>query len=328
MTKRVLVTGGAGFIGSHVCDGFVAKGWSVEIIDNLSTGKRENVPAAAALHVVDIRDSEAAAIVSAGQFDAIIHLAAQMDVRRSVADPLFDAGVNVMGSLNLLEALRASGRAAQTRFVFSSTGGAIYGDFSLPPNRETTPKEPDSPYAIAKLSVEYYLSYYTRIHGFDAVSVRFANVYGPRQDPHGEAGVVAIFCNRILEGQPLTIFGDGEQTRDYVHVSDVTDATYRAATTKLDAPRQVDDRSFNVGTGEGKSVLELAHTLLAAAGARAALEFAPKRAGEQAHSFIAPDKARSLLGWSPRVSLAEGLADTFAWFAARANKPAVQTART
>jgi UDP-glucose 4-epimerase len=329
MTTRALVTGGAGFIGSHVCDLLLAKGWTVEIIDDLSSGKRENVPAAATLHVADVRGDEAASIVANGRFDAIVHLAAQMDVRRSVADPKFDASVNIFGTLNLLEALRASGRGAETRFVFSSTGGAIYGDFSRPPNREVTPKEPDSPYAIAKLSVEYYLSYYTRIHGFDAVSVRYGNVYGPRQDPHGEAGVVAIFCGRILEGRPLTVFGDGEQTRDYIHVSDVADATYRAATTKLEAPRQVDDRSFNVGTGEGKSVLELAHTLLAAAGSRVPLEFAPKRPGEQAHSFIVPDKARAVLGWVPRVTLAEGLADTYAWFAARATqKPPVEAART
>lgn len=328
MTKRVLVTGGAGFIGSHVCDLFLSKGWSVEIVDDLSSGKRENVPDAAQLHVLDIRSAEAASIVRNGAFDAIVHLAAQMDVRRSVADPVFDAGVNILGTLNVLEALRASGRASQTRVVFSSTGGAIYGDFSAPPNRETTPKEPDSPYAVAKLSVEYYLSYYTRIHGFDAASVRYGNVYGPRQDPHGEAGVVAIFCGRILEGRGLTIFGDGEQTRDYIHVADVADATYRAATTKLDPPRQVDDRSFNVGTGQGKSVLDLAHTLLAVAGSRAALEFAPKRAGEQAHSFITPDKARAVLGWSPRVSFEEGLADTYAWFASRANAPAAHAART
>jgi UDP-glucose 4-epimerase len=329
MTKRVLVTGGAGFIGSHVSDLFLSKGWTVDIVDNLSSGKRENVPTGAALHVADIRSEDAASIVSKGQFDAIVHLAAQMDVRRSVADPMFDASVNILGTLNLLEALRASGRGPQTRFVFSSTGGAIYGDFSQPPNREITPKEPDSPYAIAKLSVEYYLSYYTRIHGFDTASVRYGNVYGPRQDPHGEAGVVAIFCGRILEGKSLTVFGDGEQTRDYIHVSDVAEATYRAATTKLETPRQVDDRSFNVGTGEGRSVLELAHTLLAAAGSRVALEFAPKRQGEQAHSFIVSEKARAVLGWIPRVTLAEGLADTYAWFAARATqKPAAEAART
>jgi UDP-glucose 4-epimerase len=322
MSGRVLVTGGAGFVGSHVSDLFLDRGWTVDIIDNLSSGKRENVSESATLHVVDIRSDEAAQLVKAGGFDVIVHLAAQMDVRRSVTDPKFDASVNIAGTLNLLEALRESGRGGATRFVFTSTGGAIYGDYSTPPNSETTLKEPDSPYAISKLAVEYYLSYYTRIHGFDAASVRFGNVYGPRQDPHGEAGVVAIFCGRILDGRALTIFGDGEQTRDYVHVSDVADATFRAATVPLDRPRRADDRAFNIGTGQGKSVLELAHTLLAAAGARSALEFAPKRAGEQAHSFLSVDKARTVLGWAPRMTFADGLANTFAWFAERASRAA------
>ena len=315
MTRRVLITGGAGFIGSHVADRFLADGWSVEIIDNLSSGKRVNVDPAARLHVLDIRSPDAAELVAYAGFDALIHLAAQMDVRRSVADPLFDASVNIVGTLNLLEAIRQS-PSARPRVVFSSTGGAVYGDAAIPPASETTPKEPDSPYAIAKLATEYYLSYYARIHGLDTASVRFGNVYGPRQDPHGEAGVVAIFCGRILDGRSLLVFGDGTQTRDYVHVSDVAEATFAAATAKLPPARRVDERAFNIGTGVGTSVLDLAHTLLAAAGADSPIEFAPKRPGEQQHSFLSVDKARAVLGWSPRVSLEQGLADTYNWFAA------------
>ncbi|MEO7084224.1 MAG: NAD-dependent epimerase/dehydratase family protein [Gemmatimonadaceae bacterium] len=316
MTKRALVTGGAGFIGSHVYDLFSANGWEAHGLDDLSSGKRANLPDDANLHVLDVRSPEAAALVRDGGFDIIVHLAAQMDVRRSVADPTFDASVNIVGTLNLLEALRASGRGPTTRVVFSSTGGAIYGDLAKPPNSETTPKEPDSPYAIAKLSVEHYLAYYARIHAFDTVSVRFGNVYGPRQDPHGEAGVVAIFCGRILAGKPLTIFGDGTQTRDYVHVADVADAIYRVGTGTLPTANTVNDRAFNIGTGEAATVLEVANSLLTASGATAPIEFAPARAGEQMHSWLAIDKARSLLGWNPRVSLADGLADTFRWSAA------------
>lgn len=316
MTRRVLITGGAGFIGSHVADLFIAKGWSVEIIDNLTSGKRENVQSAAKLRVLDIRSPDAAELVAFAGFDALIHLAAQMDVRRSVADPLFDASVNIIGTLNLLEAIRQSS-AARPRVVFASTGGAVYGDSAVPPSSETTQKEPDSPYAIAKLSTEYYLSYYARIHGLDTASVRFSNVYGPRQDPHGEAGVVAIFCGRIIDGQPLRVFGDGTQTRDYVHVNDVAEATFAAATTQLPAARRVDERAFNIGTGVATSVLELAQTLCGAAGVASKIEFAPKRPGEQQHSFLLVDKARDVLGWSPRISLEQGLADTYNWFAAR-----------
>ena len=316
MTRRVLITGGAGFIGSHVADLFLAKGWSVEIIDNLSSGKRANVNPAARLHVLDIRSADAAELVAFAGFDALIHLAAQMDVRRSVADPLFDGSVNIVGTLNLLEAIRQSA-SARPRVVFASTGGAVYGDAATPPSSETTPKEPDSPYAIAKLSAEYYLSYYARIHGLDTASVRFGNVYGPRQDPHGEAGVVAIFCGRILDGRSLLVFGDGTQTRDYVHVGDVAEATFAAATAELPRARRVDDRAFNIGTGVGTSVLDLASTLLTAAGATSPIEFAPKRPGEQQHSFLSIDKARDALDWAPRVSLERGLADTYTWFAAR-----------
>jgi UDP-glucose 4-epimerase len=319
MTKRALVTGGAGFIGSHVCDVFLANGWTVEIIDDLSSGKRDNVPDAATFHEADIRSPEARRIVSDGRFDVIIHLAAQIDVRRSVTDPLFDSSVNILGSLNILEAVRTSGLAGATRVVFSSTGGAIYGDLATPPTIESTPKEPDSPYAIAKLAVEHYLSYYMRIHGLDTAVIRFGNVYGPRQDPHGEAGVIAIFCGRVLEDRPLTIFGDGTQTRDYVHVTDVAEAAFLVATAELPKVRRLDDRAFNISTGTATSVVDLARALLDAAGADVPIEFAPRRAGELQDSCLSVDKARDVLGWSPRISLAEGLGETYQ-FAASAAK--------
>ena len=311
MSLRAVITGGAGFIGSHVADRFLDEGYAVEIIDDLSNGKRSNVPAGATLHSISVTSPEAAAIVRDGRFDVLVHLAAQMDVRRSVADPVFDATTNILGILNLLEAVKASGR--RTRVVFTSTGGAIYGDFTDPPNFETFPKDPESPYAISKLASEYYLAYYGRLHAMDHVSVRFGNVYGPRQDPHGEAGVVAIFCNRILEGKPLTIYGDGEQTRDYVYVGDVANAVWRGATFDLPPAGTLDTRSFNVGTGIGTSVIELARLLQEAAGSDAEIHFAPPRPGEQRESFLNIDKARGELGWEPGVSLAEGLARTFAW---------------
>lgn len=311
MTARALITGGAGFIGSHVADLFLDRGYEVEIIDDLSNGKRENVPENAALHEMSVTSPESAAVVREGGFDVLVHLAAQMDVRRSVADPLFDAGTNILGIINLLEAVKETGR--QTRVVFTSTGGAIYGDFNTPPNLESCAKEPDSPYAISKLASEYYLAYYGRLHGLEHVSVRFGNVYGPRQDPHGEAGVVAIFCNRILEGKPLTIFGDGTQTRDYVYVGDVAGAVWRGATFELPPAGPVDARSFNIGTGRGTSVVELARLLQQVAGSNVDIVFAPRRPGEQQESFLNVDKARDVLGWKPGVTLAEGLARTFAW---------------
>ena len=317
MTRRALITGGAGFIGSHLADLFLAKGWSVDIIDDLSTGSRENVDAAAQLHVLDIRSRDTAQLVSAGRFDVIVHLAAQIDVRRSVDDPIFDVGVNVAGTLNVLEALRGTGTGANTRVVFTSTGGALYGAATRPPSLETTAKDPDAPYGIAKLSAEYYLAYYARVHGLDTACVRFGNVYGPRQDPHGEAGVVAIFCGRILDKKPLIVFGDGQQTRDYVHVTDVVHATFLVATASLPSAGGVDQRAFNVGTGVGTSVLDLAGTLLRAAGSDSPIEFAPKRMGELQHSALSIDKARSALGWSPQMALARGLGDTFTWFAGR-----------
>jgi UDP-glucose 4-epimerase len=311
----VVITGGAGFIGSHVADRFLAEGWAVHVVDNLVTGKRENLPAGVTFHERDIGSPEASALIATLKPHALIHLAAQMDVRKSVADPVFDARTNIVGTLNLVEAVRH--HSPRTRIVFSSTGGALYGDYTTPPNVETFPKDPESPYAISKLAAELYLAYYGRVHRLESVALRFGNVYGPRQDPHGEAGVVAIFCGRILDGKPLTVFGDGSQTRDYVYVGDIADATWRAATQPLPPAGQLDARAFNLGTGVGTSVVHLAEVLRSVAGRDVAIEHAPKRPGEQQESFVAVEKARELLGWRPSVSLEEGLARSFAWFAAR-----------
>jgi UDP-glucose 4-epimerase len=313
--KRALVTGGAGFIGSHVADLFLANGFDVEIIDDLSTGKRENLPGSARFHEVSIVSPQAAEIVREGNFDVILHVAGQIDVRKSVADPLADATINILGTLNLLEAVRSSG--GKSRFIFTSTGGAIYGDFNSPPNVEDYPKDPESPYAVSKLSAEYYMAYYSRVQGMNCAAVRFGNVYGPRQDPHGEAGVIAIFCARILEGKPLTVFGDGTQTRDYVYVGDVADAVWMAATRDLPPAEKVDSRAFNVGTGVATSVVELAEMLQAQAGTRLPIEFAPRRLGEQQESFLDVSKAGEVLGWKPQTQLSEGLLKTFQWAASQ-----------
>ena len=314
-TRNALVVGGAGFIGSHVAEALLGAGYAVTVLDDLSSGRRDQVPAAAGFVQADIRSSEAAACVREGGFDLLCHLAAQMDVRRSVTDPSFDADVNIRGSLNLFEAVRGSGRA--TRIIFASTGGAVYGDFVAPPNIETYAKDPESPYGIAKFAVELYLAYYARVHGLDYIALRFANVFGPRQDPHGEAGVVAIFCQRILTGQPLTVYGDGGQTRDYVFVGDVARAHLLAAARPSIAPGRVDDRACNLGTGRETSVLTLASTLMKVAGRSVALQHAALRPGEQRRSVVSIAKAEAELGWIPQVTLEDGLRRTFAWFSTR-----------
>jgi UDP-glucose 4-epimerase len=309
--KRALVTGGAGFIGSHIADLFISKGYDVEIIDDLSSGKRENLPKGTRFHQVSVASPEAAALIRSGNFDIVLHVAGQIDVRKSVADPLYDATVNILGPINLLEAIRLAGGKA--RFVFTSTGGAVYGDFNHPPNVEDNPKDPDSPYAIGKLSAEHYMSYYGRVHGMTCAAVRFGNVYGPRQDPHGEAGVVAIFSTRILEGKPLTIYGDGTQTRDYIYVADVANAVWMAATKELPPAGKIDSRAFNIGTGVGTSVLDLARMLQEQAGSALPVEFAPRRPGEQQDSILDVSKAREVLGWIPMTKLEDGLRKSFEW---------------
>jgi UDP-glucose 4-epimerase len=319
--RKVLVTGGAGFIGSHVAERFLADGWAVEIVDNLSSGRRENLPSGARFHELDIGSTEARAVVRTGGFTAVCHLAAQIDVRKSVVDPLFDARTNVVGTLNLAQGIVDSGH--RTRFVFSSTGGALYGDFTPPPSPEESPKEPDAPYGVSKLSSEYYLASFARLYALDMVALRYANVYGPRQDPHGEAGVVAIFCGRLLDRKPLTVFGTGGQTRDYVYVEDVARANLAAATARLPDIAGVDARAFNIGTARETSVLEVAESIARGAGQRAVVEHAPARPGELQRSAVRVDKAQRWLAWRPEVSLDDGLARTYQWFAERHRRPAV-----
>ena len=312
MKRKVLVTGGAGFIGSHVAEAFLAAGDDVTILDDLSSGRRANVPAGATFVEADVRSPEARDLVASGAFAVLDHHAAQIDVRRSVDTPALDAGINVVGLVNLLEGARAGG---VRRVVFASSGGTVYGEGTALPVAEPAPKLPASPYGTAKLASEYYLATFGLLYGIEAVALRYSNVYGPRQDPYGEAGVVAIFSERLLKGEPLTIFGDGEQTRDLVYVGDVADANLLASRHAVAPLTSLDARAFNVGTGVETSVNQLAARLAAAAGRRPDLHHAPARAGEILRSALDISRAGRELGWRPRVSLSEGLTSTFRWFA-------------
>lgn len=302
---KILVTGGAGFIGSHVVDRYLAEGHQVVVVDNLSTGRREFVNPSAKLYVTDIRSSRLAAIFKTERPEVVNHHAAQMDVRRSVADPGFDAQVNILGSLNLLECCRRSG---VKRVIFASTGGAVYGDGAPLPTPEDHPTRPASPYGISKLAVEHYLACWETLYEIRALALRYANVYGPRQNPAGEAGVVAIFAYRLAAGTTALIHGDGEQTRDYVYVDDVTEANRRAL-------EQHDlSGAVNIGTGVETSVNELFRRLARAAHVRGEVRHGPPKPGEQRRSALDPYHAKRLLNWTPQVSLDEGLRRTVDYF--------------
>jgi len=295
---RCLVTGGAGFIGSNVVDALLTRGDDVHVLDDLSKGKRENVAAAAELHVADIRDPDA--VFDAVQPEVVFHLAAQADVRVSVDRPDFDADVNVLGTVRILEAARRHG----AQIVFSSTGGAIYGECDGPAP-ETSERRPLAPYGTSKLCGEEYLATWNRLYGTKHVALRFGNVFGPRQEPHSEAGVVAIFLGLMQDGGTATIYGDGRQTRDYVFVGDVVAAVLAAA--------GHDGGVFNVGTGVETSVVELYDAITAATGIDREPQHAEPRLGELQRSVLDPSLAERELGWRPQTSLADGLGHTWSW---------------
>jgi UDP-glucose 4-epimerase len=308
---KVLVTGGAGFIGSHVADAFIRAGHAVAIVDDLSTGNRAWLPREATFHAVDIRSGQLAEVFAAERPDAVAHLAAQASVGRSVADPAFDASVNIGGGLNLLDCCR---RFAVRRMIYSSSGGAGYGDTDVIPTPEEHPTRPASPYGITKVAMEQYVDAWGGLWGMSGISLRYANVYGPRQNPHGEAGVVAIFCSRVLAGEPPVINGDGFQTRDFVQVADV------AAANLLALERADVTGPVNIGTGVETSVNAICDALLKAAGSRLEAVHAPARPGEQRRSCLSAKRAERALGWCPTVPLEEGLIQTLDHFTKEAKR--------
>jgi UDP-glucose 4-epimerase len=315
---KALVTGGAGFIGSTLVDRLVAEGHHVDVVDNLSTGSLANLAEARSeaghrlsFQRLDIRDGAVIELVQRREPEVVFHLAAQADVRVSVERPTFDAEVNVLGSINVLEGARLGGTR---KIVFASSGGTIYGEPEELPVRESHPQRPLSPYGAAKKAVADYLGVYREIHGLEFTALALANVYGPRQDPFGEAGVVSIFAGKLLAGEPCTIFGDGEQTRDFVYVDDVVDAFSRAAT-------KGSGLLMNIGTGKETSVNELYRTMAANAGVVAEPIRAPARAGELARSSLDPGRAAIHLGWKPWTQLDEGTSAVLRWMARARPEP-------
>ena len=310
---RVLVTGGAGFIGSHVADAYLQAGHTVGVVDDLSTGAKENLDPRVRFWQADIRRAELGGILAEFRPEVVSHHAAQMSVSASVRDPRGDADINILGTLNLLE---AAVRHGVRRVVFASTGGAMYGEQPVLPTPETIFPEPVSPYGVAKLAVERYLHAFRVMHGLPAVALRYANVYGPRQNPHGEAGVVAIFCKAILEGRPLTINGGGDQTRDYIYVGDVVRANLLATQATVGPGVSI----LNIGTGRETSVNELVRSLGDIAGGELPRRHAPPRPGEQQRSALDAALAKRILGWEPTTNLGTGLAQTFRWFDGRGRR--------
>jgi UDP-glucose 4-epimerase len=301
---KILITGAAGFIASHVADECVARGHAVTVVDDLSGGVMENVNPKAVFHKADIRDAAIAECFRAGKFDVVIHHAAQMDVRRSVDDPAFDASVNIVGTINLLE---NSLKTGVKKFIFASTGGAIYGEQDYFPADEAHPQRPLSPYGVSKLAVEKYLFYYGEVHGLASIALRYGNVYGPRQNPHGEAGVVAIFTTKMLAGGQPVINGEGLQTRDYVYVADVVRANMFAL--GYDRPGV-----FNVGTGVETDVNTLFRALREHTGSACREEHAPAKKGEQMRSVLDARLLNRTFGWSPETTVADGLRKTVEYF--------------
>lgn len=304
---KILVTGGAGFIGSHVAEAYVAAGHEVVVLDDLSSGKREQVPAGARFVQLDVRDPAVRELFRRERFEFLSHHAAQMDVRRSVADPEFDASVNLMGLLNLLEAARECGTR---RVLFASSGGAGYGEQVEFPAPETHPTAPVSPYGVSKIASELYLGCYRALCGLEYVAMRYANVYGPRQNPHGEAGVVAIFTTKLLSGETPTINGDGKQTRDYVYVGDLVRANLALTDHSFCGP-------INLGTGIETDVNEIFRLIREACGVDVPERHGPAKPGEQRRSVISPALAERVLGWRPEVPLARGIAQTVEYFRAK-----------
>ncbi|MFH1369549.1 MAG: NAD-dependent epimerase/dehydratase family protein [Elusimicrobiota bacterium] len=302
---KILVTGGAGFIGSHITDLLIEKGHKVVVIDNLSSGSRANLNPKAKFHFCDIRNAKnTARIFSGGKFDVVCHHAAQIDVRKSVADPIFDANINIIGSLNILEnAVKNNVK----KVIFASSGGTIYGECGKNPPDEKFKGRPLSPYGITKHAIEFYLNYYSSIHGIKFTALRYGNVYGPRQDPHGEAGVVAIFAGRMLNGENVFIFGDGGQKRDYVYVKDVARAN-------LLALAKGNNEITNIGTEQASSVNLLFKKMAAISGYAKKPVYKPARPGELFRSCLKIKKAKKILGWTPSVGFDEGLRKTIDFF--------------
>ncbi len=311
MSGRVLVTGGAGFIGSHISEAYLKEGWEVVVLDDLSRGHERNVPKGARFVRADIRSPEARQLLATGKFDALNHHAAQIDVRLSVDQPAYDAGINVVGLVNLLE---GAGEGGVKRVIFASSGGVVYGDPEVIPTPETAPKLPVSPYGVSKLAGEFYLRAIGALRGFEGVAMRYANVFGPRQDPKSEAGVVSIFVSRLLEKKPLVVFGDGRQTRDYVFVKDVARANVLATTVTLPTTGEFDAPAFNVATSIQRNVLDLAQSVGQVMGRKPELEFAPARPGELFRSSLDVGKAKAVLGWSPEWTFEDGLRPLVEWF--------------
>ena len=301
---KALVTGGAGFIGSTLVDALLAAGHEVTVVDDLSRGRREQVSPAATFVELDITSDALDRTIADARPEVVFHQAAQIDVRRSVSEPLLDTRINVLGTVNLLQTCATTG---VRRVVFASSGGAVYGDTDDLPTREDHACQPASPYGIAKLVAEHYGRVFATLHGLEFTALRYANVYGPRQDPHGEAGVVAIFAERLLADEELVINGDGKQTRDYVHVNDVVAANLHAATAAQTGV-------VNIGTGREASVNEIHRILASAAGTSAEAAHGPAKAGEQRRSCVAIERAGELLDWVPQVRLEDGLTATLDWF--------------